>query len=310
MANYRELIAGLGACTLLALSSQSTLAAPRVPGENNAPDTKPTGYQQLDNLNSVRTLQSAGVHWSVDFNGLGGQAADTFGSGTTYTFDPQTGAISVATPTGITGVFTSVDFAPQLSTSQTKVYSHISFSPSFQIQQLRVTKPTVDGVALEYTLALNFFDASFDRSASWISIAGDSTVARAMPKTGTATYAVGTGGTMLAPPASFPAPFTQYDLTGPSTGTFSANFGTGAIDTSLHLIGVAPTGGAPVDFGTFTGSGAIAAGTSGFSGSFAGTTGAGFSGGFFGPNAKEMGYGFNFKTGDLEAFGVAVGIKK
>jgi len=32
MANYRELIAGLGACTLLALSSQSTLAAPRVPG--------------------------------------------------------------------------------------------------------------------------------------------------------------------------------------------------------------------------------------------------------------------------------------
>ena len=74
------------------------------------------------------------------------------------------------------------------------------------------------------------------------------------------------------------------------TATFSANFGSGAITTNLNLNKL--DGGS---IGTFAGTGQIQS-TNQFTGTFTSNTqffsSGSFAGGFFGPAAAEMGYGF------------------
>ena len=112
-----------------------------------------------------------------------------------------------------------------------------------------------------------------------------------------------------------------YRLAG-STGTFTANFATGGVTTSLTLLGnpdVSSDNLGTTSLGTLTGTGTIGSGTgssSGFgsgrntyAGSIAGvgTTSGTLNGAFFGPAATETGYGFSATGGGNSIAGVFVG---
>jgi hypothetical protein len=129
---------------------------------------------------------------------------------------------------------------------------------------------------------------------------GTETPSGSMPLTGSATYrgivdgvAFGFGGNGGS----------QERLLG-STGSLTANFATGSVNTSLSLQ-------APAFAGTLSGSGTIGGGTSYFDGSLSGKlNGVGatgnFLGGFYGPNAVEAGYVFNAATGNTSNPGIGV----
>jgi hypothetical protein len=137
-----------------------------------------------------------------------------------------------------------------------------------------------------------------------------------MPKSGTANYQTAVHGVQIQAGAI-------YDLSTASTATFSADFGAGTIATTLHLAGsrynpVTMTTGTepPTDWGSYTGSGTIASGGPGFSGTLTSTPSSSvsasgeFAGAFFGPQAKEMGYTWLLNAPSiLRAQGVAVGTK-
>jgi hypothetical protein len=112
---------------------------------------------------------------------------------------------------------------------------------------------------------------------------GQPTGAANMPTTGTATY------NMTASAQIFRTNYVPSTLTAVGgSATLTANFGNGTVSTALTLA-------SPSFNGTFNGTGSIGAdqfsGTFPTTGSFT-TSSGNFSGGFFGPGAKEAGYVF------------------
>ncbi len=112
---------------------------------------------------------------------------------------------------------------------------------------------------------------------------GTRTAAADMPRIGGATYDTILDGTFVNKNGA-------YAVTG--TGTLSANFAGGTIGYSATATGTKEIGGTLLAFGTMTGAGTIAFGSSGFQG--AGTiNGSGYrmdvNGNFFGPAAAEVG---------------------
>ena len=118
---------------------------------------------------------------------------------------------------------------------------------------------------------------------------GFPTGAANMPRTGSASYRTFVTGTRTERAPSM-AVTRELEIRG--SASLTANFATGAIATQLVLTPL--TG--PGSFGTFVGTGAIYDGTDQFGGTFASTNpnfwNGGFYGSFYGPGAKEMGYGF------------------
>jgi hypothetical protein len=117
---------------------------------------------------------------------------------------------------------------------------------------------------------------------------GFPTVAANMPRKGSATYRTFVTGTRTELSPSRELWRDEREIGG--SATFNANFATGQIDTQLVLTPVNGVG----SYGTFAGTGTTTG--SQFSGAFTSTArtfvdGA-FVGGFFGPDAKEMGYSF------------------
>ncbi len=268
------------------------------PPPTPTPTPAPT-YIKIADLTATTTFQTAAVHWQASATGIAGQGADAFGNTLTVTFDPAAGSYVINAPGPITGSFGPADTDP-LGTSG-NVHAYVKNTPTGQ-QRLRVTLPTVGGVPLNYLIFGTFLDGSGGVSRSWTAVGGSPTVASDMPKTGTATYTAETSANVLSGG-------TVYTTTSASTASFSANFGTGAITTTLHLFGAPSGSSTATDFGTFSGTGTIAAGNPGFTGTFTGTTGAGFAGAFFGPQAAEMGYVYNFSNGTIEVFGGTAGKK-
>jgi hypothetical protein len=111
-----------------------------------------------------------------------------------------------------------------------------------------------------------------------------------MPRTGTATYKTFVTGNMHERHA--PGGVSEIPLGG--SATFSANFGSGTIDTTLNLVRASDQG----VIGTFIGTGMMETGLKlgQFAGRYSSTMpyfrSGGFTGAFFGPEAKEMGYAF------------------
>lgn len=134
-----------------------------------------------------------------------------------------------------------------------------------------------------------------------------------MPKSGSAQY------TGLAFGRQVFASHPEDPTIASGTATFTADFGTGAVDTKLSLT---------VEWNDeYNGSGVIS--SNGFSGMFTQSTdsrftGGGFIGAFFGPNAEEAGYAFHLSGnrnpysgaslrgyfGDFYTQGVVVGTKQ
>jgi len=264
------------------------------------PPAPPATYTKLADLTGSNTFNTAGVAWQASSSGISGQTLVPFGNAVTVNYDVNSGTYTINAPGGITGSFSPANADP-LGTGG-NVQAYVKNTATGQ-QRLRVTQPSVGGVPLSYMMLGTFLDGSAGVSRSWSVVGGMPTLATDMPKTGSATYTTEGGGVVLSSGV-------QHNTTTASTASFSANFGTGALSTSVKLVAAPANGGAAVDFGTFNGTGTITSGTSAFTGAFTGTTGPGFAGAFFGPQATEMGYTFNFKTDTIEAFGGVVGKKQ
>lgn len=173
---------------------------------------------------------------------------------------------------------------------------------------LAINTPNPDGVDLSYVRwgAWTRPDGSFLRQD--LLVFGSQTVASDMPRTGSASYSkiqiVGAAYTNTG----------IYELS-KSTGSFDANFATGAISTRMVLNGSAfgPDGtfsGPQVTLNTVTGTGQIAAGTSAFTGTIGDTDLSGsFAGAFYGPRASEFGYVFEMRGANTMIIGQAAGAK-
>lgn len=130
---------------------------------------------------------------------------------------------------------------------------------------------------------------------------GYPTVPSDMPTTGTVNYTMRVAGRVVISPAAGASAVAKLD----GTVTTSINYATGLVTVTLNLT----QGGAA--YGTFTGTGAIAAGNNQFTGSFGpgSTAGGTFQGLAYGPQAAELGISFAITGTDSRAVGVLVGKK-
>jgi hypothetical protein len=271
-------------------------------------------YTKLADLTGNRSFKSAGIRLTVGSNQPFSFSSQKYGAGVRIDYTASSDSYTLTAPDGTTDTFSSSTNTPPpgLTTppsDQTILYN--SAGSSFAI-----AAPSVNGVALSYTAVGAWSRIQNNVLSAYVAVSGVPTVASDMPRTGTATYQTSIAGSV------FESGSAQVLDTAASSATFSANFGAGTVATTLHLVGRAPSptfasAGTPSspDFGSYSGSGTIASGSPGFSGTLASTASSAvvangeFSGAFFGPQAKEMGYGWYVNGGVLNGQGVVVGTK-
>jgi hypothetical protein len=218
-------------------------------------------------------------------------------------YTASTDSYLLTAPDGTTANFTPADFKPNQSAPIVPNVAIYQQSNGSNFDSLRLAVPTVNGVALSYVTTGNWNHQVSGNATTYLAIGGAPTVASDLPRSGTANYSVSVGGTVIVPNGT--GGITPNPLTGPATGTFSANFATGGITNSLHLVSTTGT-----DFGTFSGTGTITSGSSAFTGTFAGTSTSTFAGSFYGPQAAEMGMSYFIGTPTFNSVGVVTGIKQ
>lgn len=248
-------------------------------------------------MSGNRTFQTAGVTYTTSASGFSNGSSNLMGSGVSIAYNAAADSYTLTAPGGSpTQTFGPGDSPTQVGTS------------------LRYTKSTAGGqetliltptTTLSYALFGGWVQSTASGSTHRLAVGGSPTLASDMPKTGSATYTVpGVGGSASANGAS-------YSLNGSSTATFSANFGAGTVATTLDLAGTPQGGGAVSSFGSFTGTGTIAASSPGFSGTLTGTPANGvFAGAFFGPQAAEMALSYYLSGTNFGAAGQFGGTKQ
>lgn len=269
------------------------------------PTPTPASYTKIVDMSGDRTFQTAGVQYSTSTAGFNNGTTQSFGSGVTLAYTASTDSYKLTAPDGTSTTFTPSDVvAPSPSAPNSQHWTRQNASAR---EDFYLTAPTVNGVALSYTIV-----GSWQRTTSVpgvsdvrLAVGGVLTIASDMPRTGSASYAVAVGGG-AAQNGSF------YTLSGNSSGTFSADFASNAVTTSLTLAGtVLPNGTTVTPIGTFNGTGTIGSGGPGFTGTLSGGSTSGiFSGAFFGPQALEMAYDFQLSGGNLSAAGTMTGRKQ
>ena len=283
-------------------------------GGGGTASTPPPTYTKLADLQGNRTFQSAGIRLTVGNNQPFSFSSQKLGTGVRIDYTASSDSYTLTAPDGTTDTFSSSTSTPPPGlitppADQTILYN--SAGSSFA-----VAAPSVNGVALSYTAVGAWSHIQNNTLSAYVAVSGVPTIASDMPRSGTATYQTSIAG------SAFDGSSVQVLDHTASTATFSANFGAGTVATTLHLVGEAPspsfisagTPSAP-DFGSYSGSGTIAAASPGFSGTLASTASSPvvangeFSGAFFGPQAKEMGFGWYVNGGLLNAQGVVVGTK-
>lgn len=275
------------------------------------PSPTPTAsYTKIVDMSGDRTFQTAGVRFvQTPSNGMISPNTLTLGNGVKVAY---TAASDSYTLTGTDG--SSVSFDPtnvvatttpnSLSWEKTAGAVHDGFS---------LTVPSVDGVALSYTIMGSWSHSDTSSSTplqtlTRLAVGGVPTLASDMPRTGSATYSTAVSGLALRPGLA------PSILTNHSSATFSADFAGNAVTTSLTLAGAPAPNGTVTTFGTFSGTGTISTTGPGFSGMLssadvADAKGA-FAGAFFGPKALEMGYAWYINALNLSIYGNVAGIKK
>jgi hypothetical protein len=269
------------------------------------PTPTPASYTKISDMSGDRTFQTAGVQYITSQpNALSNGTSQALGSGVTVAYTASSDSYKLTAPDGTTTTFTPLDVAaPSPTAPNTQRWTKAGTGESFFL-----TVPTVNGVALSYTIV-----GSWQRPTAIpgqtdvrLAVGGVPTLASDMPRTGSATYSAAIGGSAAQSGA-------VYSLSGPSTASFTANFANNSVATSLMLAGTAsvPFGAGTTSFGTFNGTGTISSSGPGFTGTLSGngTTGI-FSGAFFGPKALEMGYDWFLSGGTLSAAGTVTGVKQ
>lgn len=263
--------------------------------------TPPPGasYTKIVDMSGDRTLQSGGVQYNSAQSGFTNGAPVSFGSGPTIAYSAATDSYTLRASDGTVATFTPVDVVNPTPPGAALQYRKTVGSTT---DVFTIVVPQSGTVTLSYLLVGSWIHSDATGSTIRLGVAGSPTIASDMPRSGTATYSGGTGGTAVMNNAG-------QSLSPSSTMTFSTNFGTGAVTTSLNLASAAN------NFGTFNGTGTVSSSGPGFSGTLSGANGGGlFSGAFFGPQALEMGYSW-YLTGNLagtpfSAVGTAVGAKQ
>lgn len=226
----------------------------------------------------------------VGIAGLGSQPAISYNA-TTGTYTLQSGAIQLAVTSadrvaasGFTHAFHKA--AGSVTDDLTLYGNALSPTPG-------VTAP----VALSYT-SFGFWkhiDSSANLTTQTFFLYGEQTAAADMPRSGTASYQATASGLVMNGPPAMP---TNHAFTG--SASISADFSANTIATVLDLGGS----------GSYQGSGVISSNQ--FSGSLSAPylnfVGGNFMGGFFGPQAAEVGYTFWFRYHNPDPYaGASVG---
>lgn len=278
---------------------------------SSGPPPSPPGvtYTKLADMTGDRTFQTAGVTYDPTAQGFANTSAQAFGSGAQVAYNAATDSYTLSAAGATTATFAPSNLVlPQPAPNTVQYLIRSNTNAPTDVLTLMVPR-SANGVALSYTLIGTWATNLASGTPTYrIGIGGAPTQASDMPKTGSASYSVGVGGAANENG-------TSYDLGANSTGTFTANFGTSSVSTTLNLIGVQGAN-TPVSFGSFTGTGTISSTGPGFTGTFSGTAYNAFpvsgllSGAFFGPQAAEMGYGYTLSAGGFSAVGAVAGAKQ
>ncbi len=280
------------------------------PAPTPTPTPPPPTYLKLSDLSGDRTFQTAGVKYDVSTTGgTSNSSSLTFGNGVQVAYTAASDSYTLSIPGATTTTFQPSEV--QLPQQAPNVVQYLKRDASGAVTDvLTLIAPSSGGVALSYTLVGTWGTNLNTATRTYrIGIGGIPTLANDVPKSGTANYTVGAGG-------SANDSGTNYSLSPNSTATFSANFAAGSVATVLNLSGVTGPTAAPVSFGAFNGTGTISSTGPGFNGTFTGTAfnssavNGVFSGAFFGPQALEMGYAYALSAGGFNAVGAVVGTKQ
>lgn len=272
------------------------------------PPPPPPTYLKLTDLTGDRTFKTAGIEYDVGPSGTSNHTTLAYPDGVqvAYSSANDSYTLSVAGATSATFLPSEIS-QPQPAPNVVQYIKRNSNGAVTDVLTLIIPSP--GGVPLSYTLVGTWGTNITTNPTYRIGIGGIPTLVTDVPKTGSANYTVGVGG-------SANNGGTNYMLSPNSTATFSANFGAGTVATMLNLSGVVNSSATPVPFGAFNGTGTISSTTPGFAGTFSGTafnaspiTGV-FSGAFFGPQAIEMGYAYGLTAGNFNAVGAVTGTKQ
>ena len=282
-------------------------------GVNSTPTPPPASasYKTLDQLSGSPTFQTAGVSLPVAA-GANGPAKDyKFGAGIVLAYDAAADSYTLTSPDGYSVTMTEANLDP----SSTPDNSNYVKNNGLTEDRVTLGRRQVNGVRLNYTMFGSWAHTGDvnDRVGTGrtnLAFGGVPTQASDVPKSGTANYDTFVGGTII----NENTPYLLNDQASgasQSSATFSINFATGAVDTTLNLGGAPLGGGAFTDFGKFTGTGTLDSGGPGFSGALAGANANGaFAGALFGPQGKEMGFAWYLLGATLEGRGIVVGLKR
>lgn len=267
-------------------------------GGTPTPTPPPPTYLTLAQIiaqGGDRSFDTGGVEYSTGDNFAKNGKIDKFGAGPHVAYQASTGNYTVSEPGATTVVFND----PHDVLVRSDDNSWLGFRNGNS--NFTILVPQINGIVLSYTLLGNWSDPQTIR----VGVGGVPTLRSDVPVSGTASYLTGVGGSII------PHGGTSLALPGSgASGTFSVNFASATVSTTMVLKGTDPNTSTAFDFGTLTGSGMIDSGGPGFSGTLSQAGGSGlFSGAFFGPQATEFGYAWVFQGGNFDGAGVNVGKK-
>lgn len=281
-------------------------------GDGGVNSTPVASYDTLDKkFDKDTTFQTVGQSQSALVRNSGPVDIRALGAGVTIAYDVSEDSYTLTAPSGYSVVMTPEDYSP---TNVPDQHAYIK-SDGPMTDRFSVTRPSVGGAPLTYVLygSWNHTYSAQDgfSSTNETMIGGVPTRAEDMPKSGTATYKTMVAGAVVRGD-------TIYVLNNSSSGQsyssadFSVAFSTGAVSTALNLSGVPINGDATTtNLGNYSGTGALASGGPGFTGTLTGNGINGeFTGALFGPKAAEMGYVWYLRGGDFDGRGVVFGAKK
>ncbi|MBB4615186.1 transferrin-binding protein-like solute binding protein [Novosphingobium taihuense] len=238
-------------------------------------------YKTLAELSGDQTFQSGGIVGDPAGIELRSESTVAFGQGVEIKYFAASDTYNLNNGSGLVVEFTP---AQVVNRNENTVTWQKPNGPV--LDTLSISNPSVNGVKLSYVLLGNWTHIEPSNGRAYSLVGGVPTQAGDVPRSGSATYSTQVVG--LAAKSGSP-----YLLFGESTGTFSANFASNSVSTSLTLAGKLPGNNAVTAIGNYSGSGTISSSGPGFQGTLTGSNASGaFSGAFFGPRGAEAGYTF------------------
>jgi hypothetical protein len=229
-----------------------------------------------------------------------------FGGSVAVAYDAATGGYTVHDSTGLSASFAAANKDTLASSTTASVFSKTTGNVNDQLVLFNpgAANPVMKLSYVSYGAWQRITDNGATANVAQQFFVYGIRQSSTAPSTGSASYATVVDGVWTNPDGI-------YYLGGSST--FTANFSSMTVATTLNLIGTNSVNGSNKTLGTFNGAGTIATLGGAFGGTFTHqgtdadgkTYSGGFNGAFFGPAGQEVGYTFSL-TGQGGAVGGAV----